>query len=71
MALIAMTIAEKAWIDSASYEGMLRKRRFAPAGDPMFRRDREASKYFERVFAEKLIVVGPDGHTAASKKIGW
>ena len=59
----------KEWIDSASYEDLLRKVRHAPAGDPCFVGD--TSKYFGDVMSKRKRQVGDDGAVAASKRIGW
>lgn len=64
-----MTAEQKEWIDNASYEELLRKWRFAPAGDPFFRG--EAGKYYTKKLAEKKQEVGQEAHVAASKSIGW
>jgi len=62
-----MTEAEKSWIDNSSYEGLLSRWRFAPAGDPMFTGD--TGQYYKKVMAEKR-AADPGGHVAASKSIG-
>lgn len=59
----------KAWIDSASYDELLRKWRFSPAGDPFF--CGEVGSYYRQRMAEKREQVGHDGHVAASKAAGW
>lgn len=56
----------KQWIDDASYEELLRKWRFAPAGDPYFQG--ETGTYYSNVMAQKRMNVD---HVAASKRIGW
>ena len=61
--------SQKAWIDNASYEDLLRRWRFGVDGDPMFRG--EAGKYYGKVMAEKRKKVGDAGHAQASKNIGW
>lgn len=61
--------SQKEWIDQASYEDLLRRWRFAPSGDPMFRG--EAGEYYTKVMAEKRKKIGDAGHTQASKNIGW
>jgi hypothetical protein len=63
-----MTPEQKAWIDGASYEDLLRKWRFAPAGDPMFVGD--TGEYFKAVMARKR-AENPDGAVRASQDIGW
>ena len=57
------------WIDSASYEALLSKWRFAPSGDPFFQG--EIGKYYGDVMARKRSEVGDGAHVAASKSIGW
>ena len=57
------------WIDNASYEELLRKWRFAPAGDPFFQGD--IGKYYEKVLAGRKKEVGGAEHSRLSKKIGW
>lgn len=63
-----MTEEQKAWIDSASYEELLSKWRFAAVGDPMFQGP--CGKYYSEVMTRKRSE-DPDGHVRASKKIGW
>ena len=46
-----MTPEQKKWIDEASYEDLLRKWRFAPAGDPMFQGD--TGEYYSKVMNEQ------------------
>ena len=64
-----MTDQMKAWIDGATYEQLLSRWRFAPAGSPWFQG--EVGRYYEKVMAEKRESVGHDAHVAASKNIGW
>ena len=59
----------KDWIDAASYEQLLRKLRFSPAGDPLFVGDTGA--YFQKIMNEKKIVIGHEAAVAVSKSIGW
>ena len=61
------TTEQKTYIDSLSYEEMLRRWRFAPVGDPIFQG--EAGDYFAARMAE-LRAQGSD-HVGASKRIGW
>lgn len=61
-----MTDEQKDWIDSASYEMLLRKWRFTPIGDPFFQ-DSETAEYHLKTMHEKK----PDNHSQISKKIGW
>lgn len=59
----------KKQIDERSYEELLGKWRFAPAGSPWFQG--EVGKYYSKVMAEKRKAVGNAAHVAASKSIGW
>ena len=61
--------AMKAWIDNASYEALLSRWRFAPAGDQFFAG--EIGDYYSTVMARKRDEVGQAGHVSASKTIGW
>ena len=58
----------KAWIDSASYEELLRKWRLAPVGDPIF--VGEVGDYYVKRMGEKYDEVGIEEHVRISKKIG-
>lgn len=62
-----MTPAQKEWIDNASYEAMLTRWRFAPAGDSIFQG--EAGEYYRKVMADKR--PSDAEHAAASKRVGW
>jgi hypothetical protein len=64
-----MTPDQKIWIDTASYEQLLRRWRRAPAGDPMFVGD--TGEYYGQRMIEKRAEVGQAAHVAASKSIGW
>lgn len=59
----------KAWIDSASYESLLSRWRFAPAGSPWFQG--EMGDYFANAMKKKREEVGDAEHVRASKNIGW
>ncbi len=59
----------KEWIDNASYEELLWKWRFSPAGDPFF--VGEMGSYYARKLAEKRQEIGNEEHVRVSKKIGW
>lgn len=59
----------KAWIDNASYESLLKKWRFAPAGDEFFQG--EIGNYYSTVMFRKRDEVGNSEHVRASKSIGW
>jgi hypothetical protein len=64
-----MSESDKAWIDAASYEDLLRRWRFAPLGDPVFQG--ETGQHYIKVMGTKKREVGQGGHVAASKAIGW
>ena len=63
-----MTPEQKAWIDDASLEALLRKWRFAPSGDPLLQG--ETGEYYSQVMFAKR-----DADNAAwvraSKSVGW
>jgi len=59
----------KDWIDSASYESLLSRWRFASAGSPWFQG--EAGEYYKGVMARKRDEVGHDEAVRASKSVGW
>ena len=59
----------KIWIDTASYEELLRKTRYAPIGDPFFQD--ELGVYFRKVRQRKKAEVGIEEAIRISKKIGW
>jgi len=63
-----MTPEQKAWIDGASYEQLLRHFRFAESGDPMFQG--EAGTYYAEVMGRRRHE-DPGEHVRASKAIGW
>ncbi len=63
-----LTAELKAKIDAATYEELLRRWRFAPAGTPIFQG--ESGEYYGKAMAAKR-VQDPAGATAASKRIGW
>ena len=58
----------KAKIDAMSYEAMLSRWRFAPAGDAMFQG--ESGQYFSETMGRKRDA-DPAGHVSASKSLGW
>ena len=62
-----MTPEQKEWIDKASYETLLCKWRFAPAGDVIFQG--EIGECYSKVMSEKR-AADPAGAVAASKNIG-
>ena len=63
-----MTKEQKEWIDSADYESLLKKWRFAPTNDWVFLG--ECGKYYFQVMTQKCRA-DPEGAKAAGKKIGW
>lgn len=64
-----MTVEEmKQWIDSASYESLLSKWRFAAAGNPFFQG--ELGDYYSEKMKEKREEVGAGEAVRASKNIG-
>lgn len=65
-----MTTKErKAWIENATYIELLHKWRFEPIGSEWF--EGEIGTVFEERMRKTLKEVGPEGHVAASKAIGW
>ena len=60
---------KKNWIDNASYESLLNKWRFAPAGSEWFQG--EIGEYYQKVMFRKRDEVGADAAVQASKNIGW
>lgn len=63
-----MTGQVKLYIDSQDYEALLRRWRFAPAGDEMFQG--ETGEYWGKRLAE-LRDKDADDAVAASKRVGW
>jgi len=59
----------RAWIDNASYEELLRKNRFAPSGDPIFRGS--VGAYFIFIMGVRRAQVGNEEHVRASKAVGF
>lgn len=59
---------DKEWIDNASLEQLVRRWRFALAGDPMF--EGETGDYFTQVLIAKKHK-SPEAFTAASVQVGW
>jgi hypothetical protein len=67
---VKLTDENKAKIDAMSYEGLLSKWRFAPAGDPWFQG--ETGDYWSKRMAElRSKPGGQDEHVRSSKSIGW
>lgn len=64
-----MTAAQKAYIDNASYETLLREWRFQKLGSVSF--EGERGEYFEKVMFTKREVMGPEAARAASEAVGW
>jgi len=61
-----VTPEQKDWIDNASYEQLLHKWRFTPAGDPFFSVD--VGPDYEDVMQRKKQAVD---YVAAPKRLGW
>ena len=65
-----LTTKNKQHIDSLSYESLLERVRFAPAGDPWFQG--ETGEYWlKRMNELKQAPGGQEEHVRASKSIGW
>jgi hypothetical protein len=56
-------------IDAMNYTSLLRLWRNAPSPHPYFQGD--TGLYYDKVMREKRDEVGAEGHTLASKAIGW
>ena len=59
----------KKWIDNATYEELLYRWRFAPAGSPWFQG--EIGIYYEKAMKKKGEEVGSEERVRASKNVGW
>ncbi len=59
----------KKWIDGATYEQLLSKRRFAPIGSPWFQG--EIGEYYTAALHRKKSQITAGEAVAASKHIGW
>lgn len=59
----------KDWIDTASYEELLTKWRFAPSGSPWFQG--EVGKHYEKIMSIKKAQVGEEAAVRTSKVVGW
>jgi len=59
----------KKWIDGATYEELLRRWRFAPAGSLWFQG--EIGVYYAKAMNEKGEEAGSEGRVRASKSVGW
>jgi len=57
------------YIDHADYETLLRRWRFAKAGDPIF--DGVSGGHFAREMKKKREALSPEEHTRISHRIGW
>lgn len=64
-----MDTKTKETIDNMPYIEMLRRVRYAPAGDPMFQGD--TGNYFNQVFEAKRQALTVDQRVYASKQVGW
>ena len=66
-----MTPAEMiAWIDGATYEELLTRWRFAPAGTDWFT-NKEIADHYLIVMARKKKEIGHEEAVMASKRVGW
>lgn len=64
-----MTDREKLdWINQASFEDLLRKWRFAPAGDPFLKG--HIGDHFNKIYCQRRNSLDPGEFTRISKKIG-
>jgi len=63
-----LTPENKNYIDGLSYESLLARWRFAPAGDPWFQG--ETGEYWGKKMSE-LRTQDPGGAVRASKTLGW
>ena len=59
----------KRWIDTASYQQLLSRWRFAPVGSPWFRG--AVGEYYSEIMAKRKAELEPGEHAATSKRIGW
>ena len=59
----------KDWIDSASYESLLTRWRFAKVGDKFFQG--EVGEYYSNVMKRLRNEIPNEEHVATSKRIGW
>ena len=65
-----MTLDEmKQWIDNASYEQLLSRWRFAPAGSLWFQGF--IGRYYSKALKEKRTLVGDDEAVRVSKNLSW
>ena len=62
-----MTNVEKQWIDSADYEQLLRRWRYAPVGDSMFQGD--TGQYYQETLFRKRDELGQQA-AEISKSLG-
>lgn len=56
-----------AWVESASYEDLMRLRRFEPVGSPWFVTD----EVYAAIQTRMALLYTPEEHTRASKAIGY
>lgn len=64
-----MTAADKEWIDSSSYEVLLKLWRHAEPGHHMF--VAETGDHYYKTMKKKGEKVGHDERVSASKSVGW
>lgn len=62
-----MTPEQKEWIDKASYQELLKKWRFEPAGSPWFQGN--AGDYYIKVMEQKKLSC--NNPEEVSKQVGW
>ncbi len=60
---------DRAWIDAAGYEDLLRKWRFHAIGHPLFMGD--TGRYYSKILGQRRIEVGTIEAAAISKRIGF
>lgn len=65
-----LTLENKVYIESLSYEELLRHLRFAPVGDKWFI-GKTGEFWVERMKFLRSLPGGNEMHTKTSKKIGW
>jgi len=64
-----LTKSLKKEINEMDYISLLRRWRFAPAGDPIFQGI--SGRYFSKVMAKKREAIGNEEHVKISKELGW
>ena len=64
-----LTEEKKKYLDSLSFDELLRKWRFEPSGSPLT--SGEVGDYFYKIFQEKRAEISPEEFTRISKRVGW